>query len=144
MPHRWRAQHYFVFLQLTRYCTQTPYRTLQAGCGTFALLELVTTEVVFNCRFLTSAKCPQSLSHTPTRTVRYMALAKMNYQKNLQSLVSLPKRLVKYIQYKWLYNEVCSYSSGWLLARDAIRRAPKGQPARSPGQSEASPWVMNT
>ena len=37
-----------------------------------------------------------------------------------------------------------NYSGGLLLARGAIRRAPKGQPARSPGQSEAAPWVMNT
>ena len=31
-----------------------------------------------------------------------------------------------------------------MLARDIVRRAPEGQPAHSPGQSEAAPWVMNT
>ena len=36
-----------------------------------------------------------------------------------------------------------NYSGGCLLARDSIRCAPQGQPAHSPGQSEAAPWVMN-
>ena len=37
-----------------------------------------------------------------------------------------------------------NYSGGFLLARGAVRRAPKGQPARSPGQSEATPWVLSS
>ena len=41
-------------------------------------------------------------------------------------------------------NSVRNYSGQLLLAKDAARRAPQGQPARSPGQSEAAPWVMNT
>ena len=31
-----------------------------------------------------------------------------------------------------------------MLARDIVRRAPEGQPAHSPGQSEAAPRGMNT
>ena len=32
----------------------------------------------------------------------------------------------------------------FLLANEAVQYALKGQPARSPGQSEAAPWVMIT
>ena len=35
---------------------------------------------------------------------------------------------------------------GWVLIMGGMSRlyAPQGQPAHSPGQSEAAPWVMNT
>ena len=37
-----------------------------------------------------------------------------------------------------------NYSGRFLQARGAIRRAPEGQPARRPGQSEAARWVLSS